>query len=97
MKREEHYCDRCGTQMTEQDHEGDTNVVGLTVLGYKPEAACATNISLVVDSKFPHSCGYSSARQQLKGSEFCGVKCFTEAMESLIKDVQAYAAQGGNK
>lgn len=87
MKREEHYCDRCGTQMSRLDADGENNVYGLFLKGYKPEAAVTSNIRLVVDKNTETSCGSSSRRFEMSGTEFCGVECFTESVIKLLSSV----------
>jgi hypothetical protein len=88
MKREEHYCDQCGTQMTEQDCEGDTVCFGIKVLTQKPADAHTTNAAVVVDTTLKHSCGSSSSRHNLHGTEFCSFQCFQESMLALIAKVK---------
>lgn len=87
MKREEHYCDRCGTQMSKLDADCENNVYGLFLKGYKPEAAATSSIRLIVDTNTETSCGSSSRRFEMLGTEFCGVKCFTESMIKLLSSV----------
>lgn len=87
MKREEHYCDRCGTQMSRLDADGDNNVYGLFLKGYKPGAIDTSNIRLVVDTNTETGCGSSSRRFEMLGTEFCSVDCFSESMIKLLSSV----------
>lgn len=87
MKREEHYCDRCGTQMSRLDADGDNNVYGLFLKGYKPDAANTSSIRLIVYKNTETSCGSSSRRFEMLGTEFCSVDCFSESMIKLLSSV----------
>ena len=79
MKREEHYCDRCGTKMTSVDVDGD--VQGITV----PEFHADVNMRT--------SYGSSGSRRQFSGREFCGWQCFSKALAAFSDSVEESVAR----
>lgn len=90
MKREEHYCDRCGTQMTSQDHDGDS-CYGIQVLAQRPTEAHTIEAGVVVDISMKQQYGSSSSRKLLHGREFCSFTCFEASMLTLIEKVKEVA------
>ena len=89
MKRAEHYCDQCGAQMTKQDNEGDTQCYGLEVLAKKSTESHTIGAGFLVDIHEETSCGSSSSRHILHGTEFCSFDCFHAAMTNLLDKVKA--------
>jgi hypothetical protein len=87
MKREEHYCDRCGTQMSRLDADGENNVYGLFLKGFRPEAAATSNIRLIIDTNTETPSGSSSRRFEMLGTEFCSVDCFSKSMIKLLSSI----------
>lgn len=71
MKREEHYCDICGTKITWQDADGDTNVQAIRV----PEIHANVHIRT--------SYGSSGQRVGFSGLEFCGWECFDKSLSAF--------------
>jgi hypothetical protein len=88
MKREEHYCDRCGAQMTAQDADGNTNCFGVTVLAQKASESHTITANIVANYCTETSSGSWSGRQHLTGIEFCSFGCFKEAMTNFIEKVE---------
>lgn len=76
MQRTIVYCDRCNTQMTDQEHWGDVHGITLSGLPDKESLFCSVNV------KTPH--GSRGKGGHLHGTHFCGEKCFKEALNSML-------------
>ena len=80
MKREEHYCDHCFTKMSYIDADGETCVQGII-----------TSQEVYADIQKKTDYGSSSSRVVLCEKEFCGIDCFTEAINRWVEKVKAKA------
>jgi len=77
MKREEHYCDVCGSQMTYLDSDGDNCQQGIVVNGHTTADITTRTTS-----------GSTSSRKALHGAEFCSYTCFEKQAVAWIASVK---------
>lgn len=76
MKREVHYCDACGTEMTWIDADDNSNVQGISI----PEVKANVTIREI--------CGSSGFAVWLRGQEFCSWGCFHASLMSFSKELE---------
>ena len=76
MKREVHYCDACGTEMTWIDSDNDANVQCITV----PEIKASGCIR--------ESYGASWFAVLFHGKEFCSWGCFHASLIAFSKELE---------
>lgn len=76
MKREVHYCDACGTEMTWIDADDNSNVQGIVV----PE--------FMADVTIRKDCGSSGRTVWLRGQEFCSWECFHLSLIAFSKELE---------
>lgn len=80
MKREEHYCDVCGTKMTYLDADGDNCLNGIVL---REKVAAHLDIRTTY--------GSTGSMQCLHGSEFCSFKCFSKRALDWVREVEKSA------
>ena len=83
MKREEHYCDICGKQTTEQYADGDTVKVGIEIKNVSQEG-------LQISMTKRHSCGSSEKSAFLHCSEYCSFYCFNNDIQRVLSAVKEF-------
>lgn len=81
MRREEHYCDICGNQMTGLFADGDQYKVGVELNIEKQLQASLTS---------KHSYGTSGKAEWLSGREYCSFTCFEKAVLEWLKKVSEF-------
>ena len=79
MKREEHYCDICSKQITEQYSDGDTVKVGVEI-----------NKDVQVSMTKRHDCGSSGKASFLRGAEYCSFECFDKDIQRVLAEVKEF-------
>lgn len=84
MKREETYCDMCGTKMSGMDADGDTNIIGITMQNTTCFDICSKNSS-----------GTTSSYVYQGGQHFCSNKCLQEMMLNVLAEVTAKCKGSG--
>jgi len=90
MKREEHYCDICGKQMTYQDSSDDQNWQGVRVYGHGDEGKRYAHDELWASMSKPHSCGSSSKGEGQRGTEFCSFECFEKSITDWLDRCRSF-------
>lgn len=84
MKRQIHFCDACGAQMTHVDSDGDASQVGITIHGSSEDGFASASLLKL------HDCGTSSTRTYLQGREFCSFKCFEVAAQNWVESMRTF-------
>lgn len=87
MKREEHYCDVCGAQLTYLDSEGDQCVSGIEV---ENDDRYSTPNPIHLTLRERTSSGSSSKGVSMEGREFCSVDCFEKSIRKLFDEVKEF-------
>ena len=81
MKREEHYCDICGKQITGVFSDGDQYKTGIEIM-HEQEVCVSMSIK--------RDYGTSSRSTHVTGKEFCSVECFEKSVLKMLADVREF-------
>lgn len=81
MKREMHYCDVCGKEMSYIDSDGDSCLQGVVL--ECPAKAC-------IDIR--NTGGSSSVLHSLEAGEFCSADCFKKRAYAWVFHIEAETA-----
>ena len=79
MKREERYCDICGTRITGLHEDGDQYKEGIEL---NVDKAFGASLSLKT------TCGMGSKSEWLRGIEFCSVTCFEKSVNDWMDRIK---------
>ncbi len=94
MRRAEHYCDRCGAQMTVTSTDGDTDRFGV-VLKEEINIVHATHTAVTDQAKtvfasvsYSTPGGSSGFAKWLRGVEFCSYECLEVSVLEWLAEVK---------